>query len=114
MTRSIAVLVFASACLLAGCGDDDVGLDGDGVGGACQDERDCAYRCQEGGDFPHGTCTVPCNVDDDCPIGTYCIDKEGGICLLGCEHPEDCRDEYTCKGEDNRGHGGDSLVCIHD
>lgn len=111
----IALALLACSGLLAACGDDDaVGLDGDRVGGACRDSNDCEYRCQEGGDFPDGTCTLPCNVDDDCPLGTYCVHKEEGICLLGCEHPTDCRDGYTCKGVDNNGTDGESLVCIHE
>lgn len=114
MTTRIAVLLLVCAGSLAGCGDDDVGLDGDRVGGACQDDRDCQYRCEDGDEFPDGTCTQPCNIDDDCPIGTYCIDREDGICLLGCEHPDDCRPGYTCEGQENRGHGGDSLVCVRD
>jgi hypothetical protein len=106
----IAMLLACGFLLVACGGDDDVDL----VGGECSSSADCEYRCQEGGDFPDGTCTLPCNIDDDCPVGTACIEKEGGICLVGCELPEDCRPGYTCKGEENRGHGGDSLVCIHD
>jgi len=114
MTIRIGMLLLLCAGFLCACGDDDVGFDGDRVGGACRDDRDCEFRCQEGGDFPQGTCTLPCNVDEDCPFGTYCVEKEGGLCLLGCDVPADCRDGYTCKGIENRGHGGDSLVCIHD
>lgn len=113
-TFRMAIVLLVCGGFLSGCGDDDVGFHGDLVGGPCRGGDDCQYRCQGGGDFPDGTCTLPCNIDEDCPFGTYCIDKEGGICLLGCERPDDCRDGYTCKGEKNRGHGGDSLVCIHD
>jgi hypothetical protein len=114
-TLRIASLLLLCCAFLSACGDDDaVGLGGDEVGGPCHDENDCQFRCQEGGEFPEGTCTLPCNIDDDCPLGTYCVHKEEGICLLGCEHPADCRDGYTCKGVENNGTEGESLVCIHD
>ncbi len=115
MTLRIASLLLATFAFLSACGDDDgVGLFGDEVGGPCRDSNDCQYRCQGGGDFPQGTCTLPCNIDDDCPLGTYCVKKEDGICLLGCDHPADCRDGYTCKGVENNGTEGESLVCIHE
>lgn len=110
----IATIVLFAVIASAGCGDDDVGDEGTLVGGDCSTSDDCEVRCQQGEEFPDGTCTLPCNTDDDCPFGSSCIDEEGGICLLSCEHPEDCRPGYTCKGEENRGHGGDSLVCIRD
>lgn len=101
-------LVFS---LLAACGGDDVGNDGRLVGGPCASSGDCEYRCELDGDFPQGTCTRPCLTDGDCPDGTFCINKNGGICLLGCQVPADCRGGYNCLGKENRGHGGDSLVC---
>ena len=110
----LAILFLLSASLSFACGDDGVGLEGDLVGGPCSGAADCDERCQTGGDYPGGICTVACDTDDDCPLGTRCIDKEGGICLLACEHPDDCRAGYTCQGEENRGHGGDSLVCVDD
>ena len=55
----------------------------------------------------------PCNTDGDCPEDTFCINKEGGICLLGCSVPADCRGGYNCEGKENRGTGGDSLVCTN-
>ncbi len=103
---------FALALALAACGGG-VGFYGEVVGGSCSANRDCEERCLTGGDFPQGTCTVSCSSDSDCPSGTYCIRKEGGVCLLGCRDPSDCRDRYSCKAERNEGHGGDSLVCIH-
>lgn len=106
---SVAIMVLATAC-----GGDGVGNEGSVVGGSCTGNGDCEFRCQTGGDFPKGTCVKPCNTDDDCPGGTNCINKDGGICLLTCRVPADCRGGYTCKGEENRGHGGDSLVCIAD
>lgn len=105
----LVLLAWAPACVLG----DDVGNQGDYVGGSCSDDRDCDEQCVEGGDFPDGTCTVACNDDGDCPSGTNCIDKKGGVCLLTCDTPSDCRGGYTCKGEKNNGHGGDSLVCIN-
>lgn len=99
--------------LIAACGGDDVGNDGATVGGPCVGAGDCDFRCLVGADFPQGTCTVACNTDNDCPDGTFCIDSEGGVCLLGCGLPEDCRGGYNCEGKENRGHGGDSLVCTN-
>jgi hypothetical protein len=101
--------IFAIA-VLAACGDH-VGNNGSLVGGPCVDSGDCQFLCQQGGEFPQGLCTRPCLVDNDCPDGTYCIDTEGGICMLGCDIPSDCRGGYNCRGRRNRGTGGDSLVC---
>lgn len=110
MTRLVCLMAFT---LVAACGPDAVGSEGVLVGGSCAGAGDCDQRCQTGGDFPGGTCTVSCSTDADCPDGTHCIDKEGGICLVACTLPEDCRREYNCEGQSNRGHGGDSLVCIN-
>ncbi|MDX2092101.1 MAG: hypothetical protein SFX73_29825 [Kofleriaceae bacterium] len=111
MLRTMCALSVLVA--IVGCGGEAVGTNGSLVGGPCAGNADCEYRCELGGDFPQGTCVRPCNVDADCPDGTYCVDKEGGICLLGCEVPADCRGGYNCEGQRNRGHGGDSLVCIN-
>lgn len=109
----IAFVVVVGVVVVVGCGDD-VGNDGEFIGGACTTNADCDVRCETGPDFPGGTCTVACNTDEDCPDGTHCIDDEGGICLLACDLPQDCRGGYQCKGEENHGHGGDSLVCSGD
>lgn len=102
------VLVAASAC-----GGDGVGNGGDVVGGPCASSGDCEHRCQLGDDYPQGTCVKPCTTDEQCPDGTHCINTEGGICLLSCDVPADCRGGYNCAGKENRGHGGDSLVCTN-
>jgi hypothetical protein len=114
MMRMVMLLLVVGGAALAGCGDDDVGFEGDLVGGSCDTSHDCQYRCETGDHYPGGTCTLPCNVDDDCPAGTYCINHDDGVCLLACEVPADCRDGYSCRGEENRGTGGDSLVCYRD
>lgn len=101
----LLALVCSSAC-------HDVGPDGGLVGGSCRDDRDCAERCVEGGDFPDGTCTVECRDDRDCPGGTSCIDKKGGVCLLACEYDDECRSRYECKNEKREGTGGKTRVCI--
>jgi hypothetical protein len=103
-----------AALLAAGCGGDSVGPDGETVGGPCSVNADCDERCATGGDFPDGTCTVSCDSDVDCPDGSACVTEDGGICLQRCDIPDDCRDGYNCEGEENKGHGGDSLVCIAD
>jgi hypothetical protein len=103
------MMVVAFACN----GDGGVGRDGPVVGGPCAGASDCEFRCEMGGDFPQGTCVKPCNTDNDCPDNSFCINREGGICLLGCREPSDCRGGYNCEGQENRGHGGDSLVCIN-
>jgi hypothetical protein len=104
--------IWLSVVVVVACGNDDgVGLDGTTVGGPCDSDQDCAFRCREGGEYPGGTCVRPCNIDADCPEGTFCINEDGGICLLSCAVPQDCRDGYNCEGRENRGHGGDSLVC---
>ena len=108
MTRTVSTFL---ALVVAAC-TSGVGFDGPVVGGPCAYNADCEFRCATDGDFPQGTCIKPCNTDDDCPDTTFCINKDGGICLLGCEVPSDCRGGYTCKGKENRGHGGESLVCI--
>lgn len=110
MLRLVAIAI----CVLgaAACGDEEVGNEGVVVGGSCAGNGDCEFRCETGGDFPLGTCTRPCLIDDDCPSGSACIDKDGGMCLLSCSVPTDCRPGYNCEGKTNNGHGGDSLVCI--
>ena len=115
--KAYTTALFVASLVVAapGCSSDDgVGRTGELVGGACELTDDCDERCLNDNDFPDGTCTVSCSNDDDCPSGTHCIDEAGGVCLLACELPSDCRGGYTCKGKENAGHGGESLVCFKD
>jgi hypothetical protein len=109
MCRALLLGLF----LLASCGSS-VGIEGEYVGGACAADAECDAdsRCLTKDDFPGGTCSVVCTKHEDCPDDTRCIEKEGGICLLTCELPGDCRGGYTCKGVKNQFGGGESLVCI--
>lgn len=110
--------MMTAVLLLTGCGDDTpaVGVTGVVVGGACALHQDCAAGsvCLAGGDFPDGTCSVPCNSDGDCPGGTACVDKDGDYCLLACQYSTDCRPGYTCKARDRVGISGQALVCLKD
>jgi hypothetical protein len=89
--------LFGLVLVLAACGGDE--LD-DVVGNACIDDRDCAERCERGGEFPGGFCTVSCIDDNDCTSESICTDVEGGVCLIPCEFDRDCDvlgREYSCK-----------------
>ena len=96
-----------------GCGDD-VGAEGDLVGGECDSDRDCEEVClKDKSDFPGGMCSVECKSDQDCPIDTVCVDKKGGICAYQCDENDDCRRGYRCDGT-KRKSGGEDFVCIGD
>lgn len=106
-------LALAAFLFIAGC-SGGVGVEGRYIGGPCTSMEDCdsESRCLTKDDFPEGTCTVGCRNQDDCPDDARCVEKEGGVCLLQCELPGDCRGGYTCKGVKNQFGGGESLVCI--
>ncbi|HET6584739.1 MAG TPA: hypothetical protein VFG69_14880 [Nannocystaceae bacterium] len=91
----------------------EVGNGGGLVGGACDDEDDCAERCLKGKPYPSGTCTLDCDDDRDCPEDSWCIDRDGGVCLLECDVDDHCRSGYGCKEQDRRNEDGDVEVCIH-
>src|SRR5689334_16632876 len=111
-TSVAALALFASVAAL-GCGDDDYGPY-TVVGEACRADIDCApgADCLRGGDFPEGTCSLPCNTHFDCTPGTACIDTQGGVCLVACGNDSYCRPGYKCKSKHDRDGVGDSLVCI--
>ena len=121
MTRKplIPPLLAVLFMILSGaCGDDDdeylVSTVGPLVGGPCTDILDCVSGafCAEGGDFPDGTCTVPCDDHNECPGPSLCVDREGGACLLACYRDADCRHGYKCKNVRDRARGSDSRVCL--
>ena len=108
------LLAVLPATWLTGCGDDDyVGPYSFLVGGPCSAHADCApgARCEEGGDFPQGLCTLPCDQSFDCPAGTACIDKEDGICMILCRSDFDCRGGYDCESKDVKDAPGEARVC---
>jgi hypothetical protein len=57
---------------------------------------------------------VDCRDDYDCPEGTACVDKSGGVCLLRCDVHRDCRPGYSCDDKSRKGAGGKVFVCIDD
>ena len=115
---STPTLVAALFLALVGCHQcgpgGDVGGSSDLVGGDCNKDKECVDRCLGGENFPHGTCSVGCDYDGDCPDSTRCVDIDGGVCLLACDHDDECRDEYGCHDVDRQGDGGVTLVCIYD
>ena len=83
MKRFVWVLIgIAIGC--HGGGTDDL------VGATCRDSRDCVERCERGGDFPDGFCTIGCIDDRDCPSDTACTDTHGRVCLFPCRDQRDC------------------------
>lgn len=108
-------MLFTSLAAL-GCGDDDYGPYGPYtiVGAECRADIDCepGADCLRSGDFPGGTCSLPCNTHLDCTPGTACIDTQGGVCLVACANDSYCRPGYHCKNKRDRDGVGSSLVCI--
>jgi hypothetical protein len=95
-----------------GCShEQQVGHEGVLVGGPCLGNGDCSDLCLEGGRYPDGTCSTECENDDDCPDGTWCIDLDGGVCLLACSDDSGCRPAYECDSRDRKGTPGDVLAC---
>ena len=114
--RSIPVVVGWALMLvggsLAACGDDEADIFSEDVGGPCRDNGECASGsyCEDGSDFPDGMCTRLCVVLEDCPVGSVCASKEGGLCMVECNADADCRGGYKCKDQDLED-GGKALVC---
>lgn len=117
-SRGLSIAIVIGLAGLLGCHEcgrhGDVGGDGAFVGGACFDHEDCYDVCLRGGDYPGGTCSVGCDHDGDCPEGTWCIEKDHGVCLLDCRDDFDCRSGYDCKSKDRHGEPGGAPVCIDD
>lgn len=67
-------------------------------GAACVRDCDCGgsgWCVGPSSDFPGGSCTYSCNSDSDCGPNGACT-TGGGVCLMKCSGPFDCRGEYTC------------------
>ena len=118
MTRGLAWLRAGALALglchaLLACGDDDYAPYAV-VGGACRNSLDCApgAGCETGGDFPDGTCALPCRGHFDCPEFSACVDVRGGLCLPRCNNDLQCRPPYDCNDRKDRDGAGHSLVCI--
>jgi len=98
---------------IASCGGG-VGVGGRFVGAHCRTDADCDRRCVLDEKFPDGLCTISCADDTQCPVGTACIEKEGGICAVLCTAVRTCSDfgpRYVCRGHDRRGSLLQADVC---
>jgi len=108
--RCFALIATVALCLTAfACAPE--------VAAGCSSDSDCAVRCErDERNFPGGLCTMTCNKNEDCPMGTLCIDKEDGLCMLECSSMEQCEDfgaRYICKDKEDV-HGSRQLVCYGD
>ncbi|MEZ4366267.1 MAG: hypothetical protein R2939_08245 [Kofleriaceae bacterium] len=114
----IKVAVMLSLALLVACGNDDVGKDGQVVGGSCTTSGGPSGTCAEGSrcvvdsDFPAGSCVKDCAAQADCPGGSACIQENGGICVLQCDDAGDCRDGYNCVEKSTLAPAGSDTVCL--
>lgn len=96
MRLALSTLLFVAAC--GGTPVDEY------VGASCRDDRDCRERCETGGEFPGGFCTLSCFDDRDCPSDTICTDVKGGVCMYPCDISADCDflgREYSCRDRDD-------------
>jgi hypothetical protein len=54
--------------------------------------------CEDGSEFPGGTCTVSCGNAGNCPQGSSCGELDSGwVCLVNCGDTSDCRTDYLCE-----------------
>ncbi len=100
------------------CGSADVSR---ALGARCDNNSDCDERCQDGNDYPGGFCTLSCDLNQDCPAGALCTNRDNGICLFGCRPSEAGTDEcrflgvgWRCEPQPGREAGSEVSVCIGD
>ena len=101
-----------TACWLLGCGSaSEVSRE---VGARCDMQSECDERCLAGTLYPGGFCSVACDDDGDCPGGSLCAEREGGVCLLGCVEVDDCEflgTGWECRDDDAHPSGEPVKVC---
>lgn len=100
--------------MITSCGDSHSPLN---VGDSCSPTDECPGKCQVGGGFPGGICTLECDLSSECPEGWSCVTKSSGICLKNCDSTASCQsefgEEWVCDDEDLQDPGvGDRQVCI--
>jgi hypothetical protein len=103
-------LGLATALLLTLAGCEQI------VHADCSSDGDCPKRCVTDNELPGGLCTQSCDRNEDCPGGTFCIDKQAGICLVACSSMQQCEDfhrGYICKDKKDI-EGTPQLVCLGD
>src|SRR5262245_5629675 len=91
----------------------DVGPDGRSVGGFCDTNADCVDFCEFDNHYER-MCTLRCDDDGDCPIGSACIDDAGGICAVTCDSHAYCDPfgaPWVCDDRGRRGASGSVAVC---
>jgi hypothetical protein len=107
--------IAAALALISACSpSSDVSRE---LGAICEERDQCEDRCLVGGRFPDGFCSLSCNSDDECPDGSSCVDREGGVCLFSCEDITDCivlGEDWRCRMQPERGAGeaDEVMVCL--
>jgi hypothetical protein len=79
------------------------------IGDPCTQDNQCGPGgvCGLNPNFKDGYCTKSCMFDNDCPSGSHCGNKSGGVgeCLANCLSDNDCRDGYACYNYDDDQNG---------
>lgn len=77
------------------CREDPEDCDDGEIGGACQDDFDCADGvCCKDKNCDGGMCTYECTDDRDCPDVMSC---EHGFCFFQCNEDADCGPGQSCE-----------------
>ena len=107
-----SALIAIVGAWLAGCQHSDVSRE---VGARCDVSTGCDERClAPGAGYPGGFCTIACADRGECPGGTTCADREGGVCLFSCAADADCSflgTGWRCSSVDLHGGGIKVMVC---
>jgi hypothetical protein len=86
------------------------------VGASCKTDADCPSSwCVHDRNYPGGMCSVHCQSDADCLMGTVCVQDAGGMCALPCTTTEACMNvangNYVCSLTAAKGKSGTLYVC---